>query len=165
MRLVCKFSVAAVVLCVLGFLVWWNYGVFSWAYPERKLQLRAWFWRNVGDPFDVQRLRIAGFKPVDCSSRTSDKSNGLDCVAGAFGAHHSFQIRNDVCGIDSCGVAGVVGSSESKTYEIDYEVRNSDVKVWRRKCPTLVFGSAAGWSGCQTCCLPAPKSESEIEIL
>jgi hypothetical protein len=165
MRFSRRLPIAATGLCILTFLIWWNYAALSWSSRGVRLAARGWYWRDFGDPFEQLRRTIAGFNLVDCSYSVANEYAASNCVSAAIRANRNFQLRKRWCGIDSCGVEGIVGTNEV-AYEIDFDLRNGFVTVWRRKCPTplRITTSWGSWSN-EIHCMPLPRANSEIEIL
>lgn len=146
--------------------IWWNYATLQWAYPRYRVETRKWWWHHFGDPFDTQRRHIAGYNPIDCSAQVRGDTTIPACIANASRQHRGFQLRADFCGIDSCGVTGVIGSPDGTVYEVSFDVWNHYVSVWRRRCPSpLQVATSDAWSGYTIACLPRATSETQLEII
>lgn len=154
-----------VVVGALSFLVWWNYARFHMEYPGRKLQLRSWYWRHFGDPFEVQARRIVGGNGVDCSGSLQDEVTVSNCITKAQREHRGFQLRYATRGIDTTGANGIVGGTDGNSYEVWYTIWNGYVIVSRRRCPEPLRISVQrdAW-GDDMHCFPLAKSEKEAEI-
>ena len=160
-------TLAACLVCLI-FLGWWNYGVLSWSYPQRRIALRDWYWRHFGDPFDTERREIAGFDAVDCSAPTPSSVTIDECLSTANRQRRAVQSRANFCGIDSCGATGIIGGPDGIAYQVDFDVWNGFVSVTRRRCPLplrIIRNEIGFGRGFMLECLPAATPEEQVEII
>jgi hypothetical protein len=149
-----------------GFAIWWNYASIAWSYPRYRIAARNWTWRHLADPFDWQRIRIAGVFDVNCTR--SEESEVQHCISAAVLQHRGFHARGLCCGIDSCGITGLIGAADGRVYSVTLDVWNENVLLERRHCPTplqVVSEPAFRGRGYVVDCLPKVGLAGEVEVL
>jgi hypothetical protein len=155
-------------IATLGFAVWWNYAAVAMSYPAYRLRLRQWTWRVFGDPLDWEARRIAGLHAVDCGALGKDarEANRIAaCISTARLDHRGFRTRFNVCGMDSCGAEGLVGSPDGAVYQLSLDVAHGSVTLKRRACPSPLGLGQADFGNFYLYCLPREAPEDEIEVL
>jgi hypothetical protein len=162
------FLAGMLAMATLGFAVWWNYATVAMSYPAYKLRLRQRTWRVFGDPLDWEARRIAGLRAVDCGVLGKDAraANRIAaCISTARLDRRGFRIRFSVCGIDSCGAEGLVGSPDGAVYQLSLGVSHGAVTLKRRTCPSPLGLGETDFGNFYLYCLPKVESEDEIEVL
>ena len=151
----------SLIAALLGFLTWWNCADFAWNYPLYKLRARNWSWRHFGDPFDQEAHRIAGFNAVDCSPGRISGTTVMSCASQALRERRGFRLRENYCGLDSCGATGLAGGKNG-VYQVAFNLRNGMARVTRRLCPVPLnlekkYGSIL--------CVPESRPEEGWEVI
>jgi hypothetical protein len=112
-----------VVVAVIGFVIWLNYGWILWSLPTSKHRVEAVALLRSDDAWEKQSRQLAGPHSTDCGRvRVHESPKAASaCGLNAFHQHKPFRVCYDVQGIDSDVSAGLVYTPEGKLYGLVFD--------------------------------------------
>ena len=112
-----------VVIVVVGFLIWLNYGWILWNLPTWRHRIEAFALLRLGDAWERLSLQLAGPGARDCGRVRvhGNPTAASDCGLTAFRLGKPFRVRYDLQGIDSNVSAGLVYTPEGKLYGLVFD--------------------------------------------
>jgi hypothetical protein len=112
-----------VVVTVVGFLIWLNYGWILWHLPMWKHRVETVALLRFGDTWERQSVQLAGPLAIDCGRVRvhGDPTAASACGLDAFHHNNPFRVRYDLQGTDSAVSAGLVYTPEKKLYTLVFD--------------------------------------------
>ena len=112
-----------VVIAVIGFVIWLNYGWVLWNLPTWKHRVEGFALLRFGDAWEKQSRQLGGAQASDCGRVRvrGDPTAASACGLNAFHQGKPFRVRYDLQGIDSNVSAGLVYTPEGKLYGLVFD--------------------------------------------
>ena len=114
---------SVLVIVVIGFVIWLNYGWILWNLPTLKRQVEGLALLRFRDAWEKRSRQLGGPRETDCGRVRvrGDPTAASACGLNAFGQGKPFRVRYDLQGIDSNVSAGLVYTPEGRLYGLVFD--------------------------------------------
>jgi hypothetical protein len=112
-----------VVIVVVGFVIWLNYGWIFWNASTWRQEIERFALSRLGDAWERQSRKLGGPSAIDCGRVRvhGDPAAASKCSLNAFQRRSPFRVRYDLQGIDSNVSAGLVYTPQGELYGLDFD--------------------------------------------
>jgi len=114
---------SVVVIALIGFVLWLNYGWIMWELQTLKHRVEGFALLKFGDDWEKRSRQLGGPHATDCGRVRvrADPTAASACGLKAFHQGTPFRVRYDLQGIDSNVSAGLVFTPEGRLYGLAFD--------------------------------------------